>query len=411
MATNKILTTAVEEVLNRAPSEPAAIVAAGSFARGEETILMLGQQARVLGDAEFYVVFRTQWEVERILPMLQDIAAEIEQQLAKSGIECSVSLGAPYCDLLRRMPPNTLWYEVKTKGKVLWGDAQILDIVPAWPLEALPKWDMWRSVANRMIEQMAFAGATKTAHAERMQQLLYTTLKLQIELASFVLRFHDAYQPTYRGRAQALKQLQQDASLREKLPWLTELAARVTACTAFKLDPDLPSLYHDLFLGAMPSDQQKRALEKETVQVVRLVRLVWEWGAAQLLKHPLKPDSNPLEIGLEIARAQDLDWQVRGWLRLGLTESYWLKLGFWKDAARLARRGGPRFLLYAAAAALYFAWEPWLNGNTQVADETAARALQYLPGRAAHATASSGWLEATQAVAASWERFLKANWA
>jgi hypothetical protein len=407
---DRIVSTAVDAVLTCCPHRPLAVVVAGSFGRDEATVLLHDGRARVLGDAEFYVIFPSETKARPFRALADVVVEKIERELAKAGIDCAISLGIHPANLLRHMAPHIMAYELRTTGKVVWGDPGTLELTPPFAPRDIPKWDAWRSVANRMIEQLACAEAFITREKGALCELLYRTIKLQLDLGTMVLHFLGAYSPTYRGRAEALTHLKEEGSFGRQLPCLSELTARVGDCTAFKLQPSPSSSYWGVFTDSSPFEDQVRFVQEECLEVIPLVRAAWLWGAERLLKRRVAGTEAPLDLALELARKQDWHWRVRGWLRWILTEQAWKKPNLWGLFPRLAKQGGPRFLAYAVAGALYFTWADWLVGDTKAADEVARRAMCFLPFGKAPKHGGT-WLEACHSLVAGWERCLKPNWA
>jgi len=407
---DRIVSTAVDAVLTCSPHRPLAVIVAGSFGRDEATVLGLDGRARVLGDAEFYVIFCHTADVRAFCQLADPLVRRIEETLEDQGIECPISFGAHTLELLRRMPPHILGFELRTTGKVAWGDPRVLEQIPAFGPRDIPKWDAWRSVANRMIEQLACADALVTREKGALREVLYRTIKLQLELGTMVLHFLGAYSPTYRGRADALEHLKEEGSSGGQLPWLPGLAARVKDCTAFKLQPSPSSPYWGVFADRAPFEDQVRFVQEEHLEVIPLVRAVWLWGMERLLKRQVARNEAPLDLALELARKQDWHWRVRGWLRWVLTERPWLRPNLCGRLLRLTRHGSPRFLAYAVAGALYFTWADWLVGDLKSADEAARRAMCFLPFGKAPKHGGT-WVAACHSLVAGWERCLKPNWA
>jgi hypothetical protein len=406
----RIFADGVAILLAGCTNQPQSLLASGSLGRGEESILVNNGRATVLGDAEFCALFRTQEETKAFGAGLHSLEARLEAELRDKGIDCPVSVLAHSAETLRRMPPHILGFELRATARVLWGDQQVLALIPAFRATDIPKWDAWRSVGNRMIEQLACAGPCTNEDSVYASRLLYRCLKMQLDLATMVLHFHGAYRPTYQRRAQELRRLEGNAALRDELPWLSELAFRVERATQCKLDPGLPSPYRGVFADVGPLEQRIQFAQEECLQVVRLVRPIWFWGAARLLEQEFEDDSDPLEIGLAVARKQHWQWRLRGWLRLALDARSSRKAHPWSSMARLGILGSPRFLSYAIAAALYFTWPDWAVGKNKNADDVAGRALRYFPF-APKPSARCCWSGAAKAVVNGWEQYLKLNWA
>lgn len=403
---DQILAKAVERMLACWPPVPVAVVAGGSVGREEHTILLRDGRARVLGDAEFFLICSTAQATRKFRGVLDSLAAEIEMQLADRAIDCCITCSALSLDILRNMSPHILAFELRRTAKVLWGDPKILGLIPPFGATSIPKWDAWRSVSNRMIEQLDYVDALWNGDRSRLVELVYWSLKIQLELATLVLLFSGVYRPTYRERAEELKRLHGNL---DGAPWAAALANRVVACTEFKLNPNSSSSYADFFSGAWETARALSFAREEFLAVLGLVRDVWLWGAEQLIGRELEKRAQPLEIGLEIARRQDWRWRARGWARLGLTDLDWLTTEGWGRFLRLSLRGSPRFLLYAVSAALYFASEDWLTGKVTSANQISAGALRYFPFIRGQGTLD--WPRASRLVVSAWNRFLRLSWA
>jgi hypothetical protein len=403
----RILVTAVETVLTRSPHRPVAVVVGGSFGRKEETILLRDRYAGILGDAEFFLICSTAKETQQVRGILEGLVVEIESQLTRRGIDCHVTCCAMSAEILRKMSPHILAFELRARGKVLWGDPHVLKLIPAFDAASIPKWDAWRSVSNRMIEQFNYVDALWTGNRSRVIELVYWTLKIQLELATLILLFEGVYHPTYRERADELGRIQVNL---KRARWAAHLAKHVESCTQFKLDPQSSSPYATFFSGAWSPAQELAFAREQFLTALGLVRGVWLWGAERLIGHQLEEGVQPLEVGLELARRQDSLWRARGWARLGLADHDWLTPQGWGRFLRLSLLGSPRFLLYAVSAALYFAAEDWLTGSVTSANQVSALALRYFPFPRQR-TAASDWPQASKIVVAAWDRFLRQSWA
>jgi hypothetical protein len=402
----QILATAVENVLACSRAALPAVVVGGSVGREEHTILLRDGRAKVLGDAEFFLICSTMQATRQFRGVLDSLAAEIEAQLSDRAIDCHITCSAMSVDTLRKMSPHILGLELRQTGKVLWGDPKTLELIPPFSLASIPRWDAWRSVSNRMIEQLDYVDALWNGDRSRLVELVYWTLKIQLELATVVLLFSGVYRPTYRERAEELERLH---GRLDGVPWATALANRVVACTEFKLNPNSASSYADFFSGAWETARELAFAREEFLAVLGLLRGVWLWGAEQLIGRELERGAQPLEVGLEIALRQDWRWRARGWARLGLAERDWLTIQGWARFLRLSLRGSPRFLLYAVSAALYFAGEDWLTGKAASANQISTRALQYLPFAREQTTLD--WPKASRIVVRAWNHFLRPSWA
>jgi len=406
-----ILETTLEHILGCQSVRPLAVVLSGSMARDEQTVLRIDDFFQVLGDAEFYLVFDRRAKARAFASHIPSLVLEIERRLLALGIRCPVGFATPTLRTLRQMSPHIMGYELRTTGKVVWGERDVLNSIPGFGSEEIPVWDSWRSMSNRMIEQLGQVEAFQAGSKKESAELLYRCLKIQLELATLVTHFHGAFQPTYQQRAEAIRQLQASSVPASLLPWWPELAKRVEMATQFKLQKNDTSLYTKIFSARCSAEETAVLVRTECQEVLSLVRSVWFWGAERLLGGPPRNCDEPLRAGLAIASAQSWRWRARGWAHLLLLESGGPKMESWGRFLRLSRWGGPRFLAYSVAAALYFSWPDWMGGNSHAADSAAAQAIDFFPMPGGCAGTKIGWLAACQIVFKGWQEYLEKNWA
>src|ERR1035437_9529342 len=108
-----------------------AIVLTGSLARDEASVVPENGGTRVLGDAEFFLVFR---ELSALpsSKSLDFVHREIEARLSQSGVAVHVGLSPVRRAYFKTLKHQIFTYELKAWGRVLWGDDQILALVPAF---------------------------------------------------------------------------------------------------------------------------------------------------------------------------------------------------------------------------------------------------------------------------------------
>jgi hypothetical protein len=366
-----------------------AIVLTGSLARGEGTFREEGTKTRLLGDAELFLVFHDDVRV----PSEQEtgaLAAAVSARVAHE-VACTVSLSPVGPTYLRRLAPHIFAYELRTCGEVLWGDLEVLDLVPAFAPAAIPLEDAWRLVANRMVEYLDVAGELGAPRLRDGTPAHYKTVKLYLDLATSLLLFAGAYAPTYRERAARLARLASGGGRPDLPAGLDELAERVEECTRIKLG-------HAADAG--PGDLDWR-------EAIVATRQVWRWELARLTgSDPSATADDGVTDEALLGRwlgQQPVAHRLRGWLSAGR------RLGWRQAAARWAaarRRGciaSPRYCVYAAASALFFrlpelCQTPALAVRADLECGVARRWLPVWPAR--HAAETPAWRAA--AAATSW---------
>jgi hypothetical protein len=366
-----------------------AIVLTGSLARDEATCVEHGEYCRVLGDAEFLPVFESAASL-RSVPAIELMRQKIEDSLWRRGILCHVGLSAVHPNYFRRLPPSIFAYELIKCGQVVWGDREILALVPAFSAEDIPREDAWRLLSNRMIELLEVAPLGNKEQvtgnsAGRPSSLFpipssvpYSAVKLYLDMATSFLLFQGAYEPTYRGREARLRSLAENTGDQDGYPFspLRGFSERVTACTEFKLGTAGRNGPH-VNLGARAS----RPLDEEWTSTSTLsweeifadARALWRWELERLtgcrgtacrtlsgnLVGPEEMGTasrtpTDRELMRKWMRLQPLGQRLHGWAYV-LRQCGWHRS--WREWPRWVRfgwRASPRYWIYAAASELFF---------------------------------------------------------
>lgn len=313
-----------------------AVILAGSLARDEATWRMDGDRSRALGDAEFLLVFadRTSLPDGRDV---QNLARRIDAHLAGLGIVCPITLSPVHATYLRRLRPAIFAYELRASGQVAWGEATILSLTPAFSAADIPLEDAWRLLCNRLVEQLEVASDMSEPSTDPSEPALYRTVKLHLDMATSLLVFLGSYEPTYRQRAERLRDLARRQEQSDHYPFRLEPFARiVSACTEWKLaGGDGPAPEGVSWQG-----------------VIERARRLWRWELARLSGASAElPDHALLEAWLRRQPAAD---RARGWLHVLRKCGWQQSWRLWPRWAHLARRGSPRYLVYSAACRLLF---------------------------------------------------------
>lgn len=318
------------------PGDLRAVVLTGSLARDEATWRTEGATSRALGDAEFLLVFADGARLPDVRDV-QNLARKIEAHLAGLGIVCSITLSPAHATYLRRLRPAIFAYELRTSGQLVWGDPTVLSRIPAFSASDIPLEDAWRLLCNRLVEQIEVAPQMSEPSTGPSEAALYRMVKLNLDMATSFLVFVGGYQPTYRDRAQRLRDLAERNDRTDRYPFRLEPFARiVSACTEWKLEGGD---------GSVPE-------EVSWDGVIERARRLLRWELAQLSgASPELPDHALLRAWL---RRQPATERARGWLHVLRKCGWHRSWRCWPRWARLTRRASPRYLVYSAACRLLF---------------------------------------------------------
>lgn len=309
-----------------------ALVLTGSMARGEATFIPHGTGWQVLGDAEFLVIFAQHVSPPTLLFLHRDI----NRLLDSAGINCDITINNAAVSYLQNLKPHIFGYELRAKGKVLWGDQQVLSMIPGFPAAQIPWADAWEILCNRIIEYLEASSISQNGK-DRLQLVEYRTVKLVLDAATSFLVFAGNYVPSYQERSEKLSSLA-SSGLPINAPFALEpFAQLVAACT---------------FLKLKPADTFAQLSRATNTSAIEHARRLWLWELA-LLTNSSQGTSRE-ELLTAFARLQPLQQRAVAWLRLLRRRP----VGEWKYLPRWLRQcliGSPRLLIYTAAAKLFFA--------------------------------------------------------
>ena len=312
-----------------------AIILTGSLARDEATFIQEKSGWRLLGDVDFFLVYGQTSPLPSDAD-LSSLGSAVEQRLVTRGISGHVGLGAVHPSYLRQLRPRIASYELRNSGRVLWGDAQILSLIPQFGVGEIPREDAWRMLCNRAVEFVASAATDQPAEADGDFSSFYAAIKLMLDSATSYLVFTGAYEPTFRRRAVRLGEFANESAAISAAPFpLRPFADQVSACTAWKLS------------GSEKDAQFRPEIWK---QAMRYAIALCRWELLQLTDAPATLSDDELWCRW-LSRLTVLQW-VRAWLsaarRVGWSQS-WKN---WPRWMRLSLRGTPRYLVYRVAAGL-----------------------------------------------------------
>jgi hypothetical protein len=339
----------VSHLTGRLPADAlVGVVLTGSFARGEGTVVPVGDALKVLGDFEFFVVFPTLAEARRRRRQLDAWGHEASARLAERGVHVDVEFGPIDADFFGpRARPSIFVHDLREHGKVLWGPPGLLATIPPFEPPAIPPEIAVNLIFNRLIEQLAtwerLPGLAGTASLDAA----YQRLKLTLDLAGSALAFAGRHTALYRRRpAEFARLVAETPSLAAHVPpaFLDELAFAARQ----KVHPD--ESFPAPPLGA-PGREQRAWLRKRLVAAVPAVVGVLRWELGQLLGH-----RGDLEALLEeFLHRPPLARRVKDWAKFLLNPMPAPRPVSHTRAARLFWTSTPRGLLYVAGARAYAA--------------------------------------------------------
>ncbi len=307
-----------------------AIILTGSLSRDEATLKRDGSGWRALGDATFLVIFDEPANVHTA-----EIEKEIESYLISQNVQCKIVVVTSAASELSKMKPHIYAYELRERGIVVWGDPFVLDLMQRFTAAEIPMEDGWWFLCNRIIEQIETAAKANQSN-DTDADVRYRIAKLYLSMAACYLLAIGQYEPSYQERAQRLRKLATSSNPPLSPISLERFSQHVSECTLLKIQGETTGAY-----GQFPKWRD----------AVSDAELVWRWTLSHMLG--VKPNSSRSELLVLLAKKQTMLARAKGWVRAAAVHP---KVFFrsWFRWARLACNGSPRYLVYGAAADLFF---------------------------------------------------------
>ena len=321
------------------------VVLTGSFARGEGSVLTQPGGLRVLGDIEFFVVLAHGSDYQRLRAEMATWGPLAAATLGGGRIHANLEFGPVHVGYLRRARPSIFVYDLRYHGKVLWGPSGLLDDMPAFRTDAIPREDALRLLLNRTVEQLEAYDRIATLPADALLDVAYQQVKIVLDLAGSALAFNGLHCASYAERPARLAGLVRETpSLARRLP--AGFARELARATGVKLAPDDSD-----FAGfdGDPVAARRGAVREQLVAALPAMMGLLAWELEQLVGA-----GGDLDALLDrYLRSQSLGrraWEWTKLLRNPLPTPLPLSAA---AAARLFWRSTPRALIYVAGVRAY----------------------------------------------------------
>lgn len=383
---------------------PIAILLTGSFARGEQSVLLNDGCLHVMGDMEFMVLCPPEANLDSMQSQLSRSSEELGCWLKGCGVHCKLEFNAVPPKYLRNLQPHIFGHELVRHGRVVWGREDVLSGPQRFQFSPIPFWDAWRMLNNRLLEQLLWIDALTRLDDKLLQSVFYQIVKCYIDIGTTLLIFGRRYQPTYATRASELLRWANEKRTVSFLPILSE---RVMACTEFKLVPNLRKRTLGVRLDSS-AEELRTDVTKMLLDLIPLAREVWRWEAIQFSHMEYLPPVSDISLWDGILRLQPRVEKLRGWAKLMLTPDVRSQRNFVGRMRALLFCGSPRYLTYTVASELFFSLPVVLAG----ADPQLEVYEPLVPVEFdEHANEARTWWRLRANVLSGWKLFLRDHWA
>jgi hypothetical protein len=335
----------------------AGVLLTGSFARGEGTVIAHPRTtSRWLSDVECLVVVRggvvSKHEIQR---SMRQVESDSNSDCGNAERGIKVELRAILTEGMLRLRPAIFTRELCEHAKLLWGDPAAIPVPPLPSSgEAISRYDAFRLLNNRIIEQIA----VRSDYADRTSDstaIAYALAKFWIDLGTSLSVFLGCYRPGYKSRQQPVE----DALHAHPEILGDEMCGRLIARFRNAMEQKLGQTG---FPSGDPACEFSEAVE--------IARATWNWESGQLLGTNAAP-ADWRAIFARLRSLETITQRLRGWARLLRQPSGFRQLGP-RAMFAAARVGSLATLIYGSGCVLDFFWDEIGSDRgrgTEMADE------------------------------------------
>ena len=252
-----------------------AVFLCGSFAAGDESVVLETDPPVLLSDVDFVVVVKSfealiEWSGRRV-----ELGAACEELWRDVRFSGRVDVGVMLARDLAAMPARPGVYDMRALGKVLAGNPEILERIPAYAPADITAREAVILIENRSISLLgARLGRGRDGETEPYG-FLYRIARAYTDIAAAALSIGGAYVPGYAARADLIRAKAGaggDGSLSRLVS--PALCDRIDRWTAFKLEPSI---------AAAAAVQGSRGLEKLWEETANDLLAFWKRAVAGAL--------------------------------------------------------------------------------------------------------------------------------
>ncbi len=260
----------------------------GSVAAGEETIVRETESPILLSDVDIVVVLGSietlrEWYARRF-----ELGAACELLAAAIVFAGRVDVGLLLPSDLEKLPARPGVYDMRRAGRMLRGDARLIELIPNYEKAAIAPREGIILVENRIASFLGSYPPESALSRTGLYEFLYEIARVYTDLAVAALCMAGRYEPGYLRRRGVLKEIleSEKGGLVAGLV-STEILSKVDRWTSFKIEPSVAAL------GVSPEPQVLRRVWGEAAKDI-----LWFWRQAYSYVRDRGTDLlHPLAVG------------------------------------------------------------------------------------------------------------------
>jgi predicted nucleotidyltransferase len=227
-----------------------AVFVCGSFARGDESVVLETDPPLLLSDVDLVAVVKSVEALARWRGRRAELGAACEELWREVRFSGRVDVGVMLPRDLAAMPAKPGVYDMRALGSVLAGNPGILEQIPDYaPSDIAPR-EATILIENRAVSLLEARPGSLIAGEAEPYGFLYRIARVYTDIAAAALSIAGAYVPGYGARARLIgeRHAAADAGIARLVD--PALGARIERWTAFKIEPSMRSAGMDRGAGA-----------------------------------------------------------------------------------------------------------------------------------------------------------------
>jgi predicted nucleotidyltransferase len=249
-----------------------AVFLCGSFAGGDESVVLETDPPVLLSDVDLVVVVKS---LENLLVWSKrrsELGAACEKLWGEVRFSGRVDVGVMLPGDLERLPARPGVYDMRARGVVLGGNPRVLERIPPYAPGDLTGREAVILVENRAIALIDSRGGARPEDGAELYAHLYRIARTYTDMAVAALVIAGSYVPGYAARRDMLRAktaAEPDGIFGKLVPG--DLLGRIERWTRFKLEPSLEA-------AGLPPDP--RSLDGLWEEAARDLAAFWRRASA-----------------------------------------------------------------------------------------------------------------------------------
>lgn len=216
-----------------------AIILSGSFALNEGSVLFRESGPLFLSDIDLVIVLDSRGAHARAFERRQELGEACEALFPGATFSGHFGIGLFLTGELRFLPSRPGVFDLKAHGVVLWGDGEVLSLVPTYRESQIGGAEALILLENRMMVLLGAYPGPGYAAQDISAAFRYEIARAYTDIATAALCVARSYRPGYDARVRMME----GGAGTERIPLLVHrsIVPLIARWTRFKLDPGAES--------------------------------------------------------------------------------------------------------------------------------------------------------------------------